>query len=122
MRSRAALDAGTRMRECARLMPPPAPPSMISGDPVVRLENTFVRPYENAVAAARTCYSSKGVLRVADVSGDDLPEEQRQKKVDQRDRIAESTYQAGHHTTLQHAHFQFTVDRVSRHCLWSFLH
>ena len=95
---------------------------MLSGPPLVRLENAFARPYENAVAAARTCYSSKGVLRVADVSGDGLPEDQRQKRVDQRDRIAHSTYQAGHHTTLQHAHFQFIVDRVSRHCLWSFLH
>ena len=96
--------------------------TMLSGPPIVRLENAFVRPYENAVAAARTCYSSKGVLRVGDVSGDGLPEDQRLKRVDQRDRIAESTYQAGHHTTLQHAHFQFTIDRVSRHCLWSFLH
>jgi hypothetical protein len=41
---------------------------MLSGPPIVRLENAFVRPYENAVAAARTCYSSKGVLRVGDVS------------------------------------------------------
>ncbi len=96
--------------------------TMLSGAPLVRLENAFARPYENAVAAARTCYSSKGVLRVADVSGDGLPDDQRQKRIDQRDRIADSTYQAGHHTTLQHAHFQFIVDRVSRHCLWSFLH
>ena len=97
-------------------------PAFVSGPPLVRLENAFVRGYENSVAAARTCYSSKGVLRVGDVSGDGLPEEQRQKRIVQRDRIAESTYQAGHHTTLQHAHFQFTIDRVSRQCLWSFLH
>lgn len=97
-------------------------PAFVSGPPLVRLENAFLRGYENAVAAARTCYSSKGVLRVGDVSGDGLPEEQRQKRVLQRDRIAESTYQAGHHTTLQHAHFQFSIDRISRQCLWSFLH
>jgi len=65
---------------------------MLSGPPIVRLENAFVRSYENAVAAARTCYSSKGVLRVGDVSGDGLLEDQRLKRVDQRDRIAESTY------------------------------
>ncbi len=94
----------------------------VSGVPIVRLENAFSRPYENAVATARTCYSAKGVLRVADVSGDGLDEEQRAKRAAQRDRIAASTYQAGHHTTLQHAHFQFTIDRISRQCLWSFLH
>ncbi|MSR46449.1 MAG: FAD-dependent thymidylate synthase [Planctomycetes bacterium] len=94
----------------------------LSGPPLVHLENAFVRPYENAVATARTCYSSSGVLRVEDVSGDGLPEEKRKKKAEQRDRIAQSTYRAGHHTTLQHAHFQFTIDQVSRHCIWSFLH
>src|SRR5262245_31768202 len=97
-------------------------PAFVSGPPQVRLENAFLRGYENSVAAARTCYSSKGVLRAGDVSGDGLPDDQRQKRILQRDRIAESTYQAGHHTTLQHAHFQFTIDRVSRQCLWSFLH
>src|SRR5262249_23780790 len=34
---------------------------------------------------------------------------------------ARSTYEAGHHTTLQHAHFQFAVANVSRHFIWSFL-
>src|SRR6185436_4791007 len=96
--------------------------AFVSGDPIVALENTFVRPYENAVATARTCYSSSGVLHAADVSGDGLADEPRLKRVEQRDRIAASTYEAGHHTTLQHAHFQFTIDRVSRQCLWSFLH
>jgi len=94
----------------------------LSGPPLVRLENAFARPYENAVATARTCYSASGVLRAEDVSGDDLPEEKRRKKVEQRDRIAASTYRAGHHTTLQHAHFQFSIDQLSRHCIWSFLH
>ncbi len=31
-----------------------------------------------------------------------------------RDRIARETYQAGHHTTLQHATFQFSLENVSR--------
>src|SRR6185503_5232 len=39
-----------------------------------------------------------------------------------RDRIYESIYQAGHHTTIQHPTFQFVLRRVSRHFLWSFLH
>lgn len=29
---------------------------------------------------------------------------------------------AGHHTTLQHAQFQFSLSNVSRHFLWTFLH
>jgi flavin-dependent thymidylate synthase len=91
--------------------------------PRVRLVNWFARPYENAVAAARTCYSSKGIIATEDVSGDELTDaEQKRKRVELRDRIAFSIYQAGHHTTLQHAHFQFAVDGVSRQFLWAFLH
>src|SRR5688572_10828756 len=97
--------------------------SLSSKEPVVRLVNAFPRPYENAVATARTCYSSKGVIETEEVSGGpDLTDEKRQKRVEQRDRIAKSTYQAGHHTTLQHAHFQFALEGVSRQFLWSFLH
>src|SRR5262245_29201674 len=96
---------------------------LLSRDPVVRLVNAFPRPYENAVATARTCYSSRGIVELDDVSGTpDLPEGNRRKKVEQRDRIAKSIYQAGHHTTLQHAHFQFAMEGVSRQFLWSFLH
>lgn len=96
---------------------------MHSSPPQVRLENSFARPYENAVATARTCYSSSGILTAADVSGDGLADPERQRKrQEQRDRIARSVYEAGHHTTLQHAHFQFAVHNVSRHCIWSFLH
>jgi thymidylate synthase ThyX len=98
-------------------------PSLLTPEPEVRLVNAFPRAYENAVATARTCYSGRGVVTTEEVSGTpDLPEEKRRKRVEQRDRIARSTYQAGHHTTLQHAHFQFALDRVSRQFLWSFLH
>jgi thymidylate synthase ThyX len=91
--------------------------------PQVRLENAFARPYENAIATARTCYSSAGILTAADVSGDALADPgRRRKRAEQRDRIARSIYEAGHHTTLQHAHFQFALSNVSRHCIWSFLH
>ena len=116
------MSGGTSVPRRLRINRPYALPTFHSGPPIVRLENAFARPFENSVATARTCYSSKGVLRVGEVSGDGLPEEKRLEKVTQRDRIAASTYQAGHHTTLQHAHFQFTIDQVSRQCLWSFLH
>jgi flavin-dependent thymidylate synthase len=80
--------------------------------PVVRLVNAFARPFENAVAAARTCYSGKGIVSEDDVA----------RNPEQRDRIARSTYAAGHHTVLQHAHLQFSLENVSRQFLWSFLH
>ncbi|MCC7138653.1 MAG: FAD-dependent thymidylate synthase [Planctomycetes bacterium] len=96
---------------------------LLSREPVVRLVNAFPRPYENAVATARTCYSARGIVATEEVSGTpDLPEDKRAARVAMRDRIAKSIYQAGHHTTLQHAHFQFALDGVSRQFLWSFLH
>jgi flavin-dependent thymidylate synthase len=91
--------------------------------PEVRLVNAFDRPYENAVATARTCYSSRGVIAPEDVSGTpDMAPDLRARREETRDRIARSIYQAGHHTTLQHAHFQFALNGVSRHFLWTFLH
>jgi thymidylate synthase ThyX len=96
---------------------------MLSPEPEVRLVNAFARPYENAVATARTCYSSRGIITPEEVSGtEDMAPEARRNRVAMRDRIARSIYQAGHHTTLQHAHFQFALDKVSRHFLWTFLH
>jgi thymidylate synthase ThyX len=80
--------------------------------PEITLVNAFARPFDNAVATARTCYSGKGIVSAEDVA----------RNPEQRDRIARSTYQAGHHTTLQHAHFQFALGGVSRQFLWSFLH
>lgn len=88
--------------------------SLRSGPPVVRLENAFAEPFNNAVATARTCYSSK-VISTKDVVKDE-------RAIALRDEIAKSTYEAGHHTTIQHASFQFVLERVSRQFLWSFLH
>ncbi|RMG14054.1 MAG: FAD-dependent thymidylate synthase [Planctomycetota bacterium] len=82
--------------------------------PVVELQNWFERPYDNSVATARTCYSSK-VVYPEDVARDEQARAL-------RDRIAASTYKAGHHTTIQHPTFQFVLKRVSRQFLWSFLH
>jgi flavin-dependent thymidylate synthase len=94
-----------------------APASQAAGfspEPQVRLLNSFSQPFNNAVATARTCYSSKVILP-EDVDKDE-------KSRAQRDAIAASTYQAGHHTTLQHATFQFVLENVSRQFIWSFLH
>ena len=78
----------------------------------VTLVNMFSRPYDNAVATARTCYSSHGIVTAEEVG----------EKPELRDRIARSIYMAGHHTTLQHAHIQFALENVSRHFIWNFLH
>ncbi len=85
-----------------------------SPEPLVRLANAFDLPYDNAVATARTCYSSR-IISAEDVNRDKISRER-------RDVIAKSIYQAGHHTTLQHATFQFAIEKVSRQCIWSFLH
>src|SRR5947207_8226526 len=88
--------------------------TILSPEPVVILENAFQDPYNNAVATARTCYSSQ-VIHAGDVGKDDQTRAR-------RDLIAQSTYKAGHHTTIQHATFQFILDKVSRQFIWSFLH
>lgn len=82
--------------------------------PVVELQNWFDQPYNNAVATARSCYSSK-VVYPEDVT-------KSEKALALRDRIAASTYKAGHHTTIQHPTFQFVLKGVSRQFIWSFLH
>ncbi len=85
-----------------------------SPTPVVRLVNAFDRPFDNAVATARTCYAPR-VVTAEEVGADEASRAR-------RDVIAASTYEAGHHTTLQHAHFQFVLEKVSRHLIWSLLH
>jgi len=83
-----------------------------SPPPRVSLVHAFDRPFENVVATARTCYSSKGIIT----------EDQASARPERRDALAKSIYAAGHHTTFQHAHFQFALENVSRQFLWSFLH
>ena len=40
----------------------------------------------------------------------------------QRESIGPLTFEAGHHTVYQHAHFEFGLENVSRHFVWTFLH
>jgi len=80
-----------------------------SATPEVRLSKAFESPFANFLATARTCYSSKGIV-------DDVELDERWAG------LAKSLYQAGHHTTLQHAQFQFALSNVSRHFIWTFLH
>jgi thymidylate synthase ThyX len=77
--------------------------------PVVRLRSATERPYDDAIAAARTCYSSHVV------DADEVTEGQRR-------RIGPLTFEGGHHTVFQHATFEFAISGVSRQLVWSFLH
>ena len=95
----------------------------LSPPPEVRISNAFARAFDNVVATARTCYSGSGIVRDEQVLGDpEAPHEKREERRKRRDALARDLYQAGHHTTLQHAHFQFALSNVSRQFLWSFLH
>ena len=77
--------------------------------PQVRLRNWFDRPYDDAIAAARTCYSPR-VIEADEIT--DL----------QRRNIGPLTFQGGHHTVYQHATFEFSISGVSRQLVWCFLH
>ncbi|MEW6733615.1 MAG: FAD-dependent thymidylate synthase [Acidobacteriota bacterium] len=83
--------------------------AFISAEPIVKLEKTFTNPFHNAIATARTCYSSKGIISDDQITPQNYP-------------LAQSIYQAGHHTVLGHAHFQFSLANISRQFIWSFLH
>lgn len=100
----------------------PGPDSFLSPPPEVRLVNRFERGFDNAVATARTCYSARGIVSPEEVAGLGLSAEEAERRRERRDALARDIYRAGHHTTFQHAHFQFALSRVSRQFLWSFLH
>jgi thymidylate synthase ThyX len=87
----------------------PSPDAVETAPPRVTLRNAFQHPFDSAIAAARTCYSSRLIG----------PEEVTDK---QRLNIGASTFYSGHHTVYQHAHFEFGLENVSRQFVWSFLH
>jgi len=90
---------------------PDSPPGshVETAAPRVTLRNYFAHPFDSAIAAARTCYSPRLIG----------PEEITEK---QRLTIGLGTYQGGHHTVYQHAHFEFGLENISRQFVWSFLH
>jgi len=77
--------------------------------PLVTLRNAPTAPFDGAIAAARTCYSPR-VVGVAEITDR------------QRETIGSLTFDAGHHTVYQHAHFEFGLENISRQFVWSFLH
>ncbi len=80
-----------------------------SPEPEVKLTRYFKEPYKSIITAARTCYSSSGIIE------DDKIKHNYKS-------LVTDLHSAGHHTTIQHAQFQFTISNVSRHAVWSFLH
>ena len=83
--------------------------AVIDAGPLVRLRHATNDPYDDAIAAARTCYSPRVV------SPDEITERQ-------RDNIGPLTYGGGHHTVFQHATFEFELSGISRQLVWSMLH
>ncbi|HZA33420.1 MAG TPA: FAD-dependent thymidylate synthase [Vicinamibacterales bacterium] len=84
-------------------------PSLGTAAPLVTLRNAPVHAFDGAIAAARTCYSPR-VIAAAEVTDR------------QRDTIGALTFEAGHHTVYQHAHFEFGLENISRQLVWSVLH
>jgi thymidylate synthase ThyX len=82
---------------------------LVTAPPKVTLRTAPTTPFDGAIAAARTCYSPR-VIGAAEVTSA------------QRDTIGALTFDAGHHTVYQHAHFEFGLENVSRQFVWSFLH
>jgi len=77
--------------------------------PLVTLRNAPTAPFDGAIAAARTCYAPRVISR------DEVTDKQ-------RETIGALTFDAGHHTVYQHAHFEFGLENISRQFVWSFLH
>jgi thymidylate synthase ThyX len=87
----------------------PSADAVETAPPRVTLRNAFQHPFDSAMAAARTCYSSRLIG----------PEEINDR---QRLNIGAATFYSGHHTVYQHAHFEFGLENISRQLVWSFLH
>ncbi len=85
------------------------PDAVVDGGPEIRLRNWFEAPYDDAIAAARTCYSPR-VIRADEITAG------------QRERIGPLTYEGGHHTVYTHATFEFELSGISRQLVWSLLH
>ncbi len=83
--------------------------TLSTAPPVVTLRNAPDRAFDGAIAAARTCYSPR-VVAASEVTDR------------QRDTIGALTFEAGHHTVYQHAHFEFGLENISRQLVWSVLH
>jgi thymidylate synthase ThyX len=83
--------------------------ALSTAPPKVTLLSSPAVPYDGAIAAARTCYSPR-VIERSEITDK------------QRDSIGPLTFDGGHHTVFQHAHFEFGLENISRQLVWSVLH
>jgi thymidylate synthase ThyX len=83
--------------------------ALATAHPKVTLRSSPAVPYDGAIAAARTCYSPR-VIERSEITDK------------QRDSIGPLTFDGGHHTVFQHAHFEFGLENISRQLVWSLLH
>src|SRR5215211_6281877 len=83
--------------------------ALATAPPKITLRSSPAVPYDGAIAAARTCYSPR-VIERAEITDK------------QRDSIGPLTFEGGHHTVFQHAHFEFGLENISRQLVWSVLH
>jgi thymidylate synthase ThyX len=83
--------------------------ALATAPPRITLRTSPSVPYDGAIAAARTCYSPRVIER------SEVTEKQ-------RDSIGPLTFEGGHHTVFQHAHFEFGLENISRQLVWSVLH
>ena len=101
---------------------------LASKPPTIRLlhEESAAHPFALTVAAAWSCYGARparveNVLKLMDSTLDD-GDELRPHRRSRAQRLYRDLFDAGHHTTLQHANFVFVLDGVSRLAIWSFFH
>jgi thymidylate synthase ThyX len=99
-----------------------------SRPPSIRLltDESTAHPFALTVAAAWSCYGSRparveNVLKLLDEGLDD-GDELRPARRSRAQRLYRDLFDAGHHTTFQHANFVFVLDGVSRLAIWSFFH
>ena len=83
--------------------------ALATAPPRITLRSSPAVPYDGAIAAARTCYSPR-VIERSEITDK------------QRDSIGPLTFDGGHHTVFQHAHFEFGLENISRQLVWSVLH
>ena len=83
--------------------------ALSTAPPRITLRSSPAVPYDGAIAAARTCYSPR-VIERSEITDK------------QRDSIGPLTFEGGHHTVFQHAHFEFGLENISRQLVWSVLH
>jgi len=83
--------------------------AIVDRGPEVCLRSATANPYDDAMAAARTCYSPR-VIEPGEIT-------ERQRRS-----IGPLTFDGGHHTVYQHATFEFALSGISRQLVWCFLH